>query len=86
MIQGYRNVYNGRTYKYKKSIPLAGQTTAVCGIGDIIENESHITLVLGTNDAKSSYLVAEAVDDGVRIAYYKYNDKAYSCKIVDYQK
>ena len=63
---------------------LSGQTTAICKIGDTIVNSGHITLVVGTNDAKKSYIVAESTGGGVKLSYYNYNNSSYYCRHINY--
>ena len=64
---------------------LNGKTTAICKIGDVLVNSTHIVLVVGTNDAKKSYIVAESSGGGVKLSYYNYNSSSYYCRHIDYK-
>jgi len=60
---------------------------AVCLPGDVlIQSGSHIVLIVGTDDAKKSYIVAESTGSnlntgygGVKLSYYPYKYSNYFC-------
>ena len=82
LIQGF----NDDSYRRKTqgSIPLAGKTSAVCNVGDVLESSTHITLVAGIDEAKKSYIIAESSGGGVKLSYYNFNNADYYCKHVIY--
>jgi hypothetical protein len=85
LIQGFNDPNYKRQYTEDSgAIPLAGKTTAVCNTGDTIVNDSHITLVVGTDDERKSYLIAESSGGGVKLSYYNYNNSAYYCRKINY--
>jgi hypothetical protein len=85
LIQGFQNEKYQRQYTEDSgAIPLAGKTSAVCDVGDIIVNDKHITIVAGLDDEKKSYLIAESTGGGVKLSYYKYNNAAYYCRHIQY--
>ena len=85
LIQGFQDENYKRQYTEDSgAIPLAGKTTAVCDIGDVVVNDKHITLVVGHDDANKRYLIAESTGGGVKLSYYNYNNSAYYCRHIKY--
>ncbi len=84
MIQGFRSVDKGRNYQRLDNIPLSGQTTAICNIGDVLENSEHIVLVVGHDEPNKRYLVAESTGGGLKLSYYAYNNSRYYCRHVKF--
>ena len=85
LIQGFDNEQNGRQYTEDSgAIPLRGQTTAICNVGDVVVNDKHITLVGGHDDALKKYIILESSGGGVKLSYYDYNNAAYYCKHIKY--
>ena len=83
LIQGF----NDASYRKKlkdSAIPLAGKTTAVCDVGDILESSTHITIIAGIDEAKKSYIIAESSGGGVKLSYYNFNNAEYYCEHVQY--
>ena len=85
LIQGAQDENYKRQYTEDSgAIPLAGKTTAICDVGDVVVNDDHITLVAGHDDAKKSYIIAESSGGGVKLSYYNYNNSAYYCRHIKY--
>ena len=85
LIQGFNNAQNKTQYTEDSgAIPLRGQTTAICNIGDVVVNDDHITLVAGHDDEKKKYIIAESTGGGVKLSYYDYNNAAYYCRHIQY--
>lgn len=90
IIQGFRDP-SAKTQGTGRSGPiggtsLAGQTTAICDVGDVLVSSGHIVLVAGTDDANKRYIIMESGGGhgGVGLSYKSYNDSAYSCRKVSY--
>ena len=81
LIQGFQD--DNYRAKYIKSIPLAGKTESVCDVGDVLDSPKHIVLVVGHDESRKSYIVAES-SNGVTLSYYKYNAADYSCRKIQY--
>lgn len=79
------------------SVPTQATTTsygealsskeAVCDPGGTLVSDGHIVLVVGIDEEKKSYIVAEStgsrIDEGiggVKLSYYSFNAKGYVCK------
>ena len=98
------SIVNGFQYSNYSEMEAAGayQTTdfhdtislnaeyAVCQPGDVLVNEAHIVLVVGTDDASKSYIVAESTGatiatntGGVKLTYYSYGNTNYKCRSLD---
>lgn len=85
LIQGFDNESYKRQYTEDSgAIPLRGQKTGICNVGDTVVNDDHITLVVGHDDAKKSYLIAESSGGGVKLSYYNYDNSAYYCRHIQY--
>lgn len=85
---GKRRIYNKtRTSIARKTEIKLDAKKAVCQPGDImIKPGSHIVLVVGIDDAKKKYIVAESTgsnittrEGGVKLSYYSYNAYDYFC-------
>jgi len=71
---------------FVRKVPLE-KDRAVCLPGDVlIQSGSHIVLIVGTDDAKKSYIVAESTGSnlntgygGVKLSYYPYKYSNYFC-------
>jgi hypothetical protein len=91
-IQGFRDEHNPvqRTGRGGSigGTSLAGQTTAICNIGDVLVSSGHIVMVAGLDDANKRYIIIESGGGhgGVGMAYKSYNDGGYSCRKINYSK
>ena len=83
MIQGFDDEKHERL-TCGEGISLVGKNEAVCDVGDVIQCKTHITLVVGHDDEKKSYIVAESGGGGVKLSYYSYNNSRYFCKHLSY--
>ena len=85
LIQGFNNPQNKTQYTEDSgAIPLRGQTTGICNVGDVVVNDDHITLVVGHDDEKKKYIIAESTGGGVKLSYYDYNNASYYCRHIAY--
>ena len=90
LVQGFRNESNPRQGTGRSGAiggtSLAGQTTAICNIGDVLVSSGHIVMVAGLDDANKRYIIIESGGGhgGVGMAYKSYNDGGYSCRKINY--
>lgn len=90
-LSGYREL-EGRGIYAKTQTHLADRVDlnpnkAVCQAGDVlIKPGAHIVLIVGTDDSKNSYIVAESTGSnintktgGVKLSYYNYAASGYFC-------
>lgn len=81
-----RGIYNKTKTQNSKRVNLQANK-AVCQAGDVlISPGSHIVLVVGVDEAKKKYIVAESTGSniaaktgGVKLTYYSYNASTYFC-------
>ncbi len=85
LIQGFNDPNYSKQYTEDSgAISLAGKTEAICDVGDTLVNDDHITLVVGTDDSRKSYIIAESTGGGVKLSYYNYNNSSYYCRKIKY--
>ena len=87
LIQGFQDESLGDRYPVEsgtKAISLAGQTTAVCDIGDNLFSDKHVTLVAGIDNEHKRYLIAESSGGGVKLSWYSFNSTEYRCRKIKY--
>ncbi len=86
LIQGFQDnhIPVQRTRFNGTEISLAGQSSAVCDIGDVMVSGGHIVLVAGIEEDNKRYLVAESTGGGVKLSYYPFNSYQYKCRKIDY--
>lgn len=90
-LSGYQEL-EGRGIYAKTQTHLADRVDlspnkAVCQAGDVlIKPGAHIVLIVGTDDSKKSYIVAESTGSnintktgGVKLSYYNYAASGYFC-------